>query len=186
MRFINMSRLGKLPIKLNEKTQAKIENNFIIVKGPKGELKQKLHKLAKVDLKDNEIIVSVNNPKRKEEKSFWGLYRSLINNMVLGVNEGYEKKLEINGVGFKMAVNGNKVNLNVGFSHPVVYNLPEGITATAEGNIITISGIDKQLVGETAAQIRKIKKPEPYKGKGIKYVGEVIRRKAGKTATKGE
>ncbi|MFH1661511.1 MAG: 50S ribosomal protein L6 [Candidatus Falkowbacteria bacterium] len=181
-----MSRLGKLPIKLEEGTQVKIENGFIIVKGPKGELKQKLHKLAKVELKDNEVLVSVNNPKNKEERAFWGLYRSLINNMVLGVNKEYDKKLEINGVGFKVVSSGNKITLNVGFSHHVIYELPEGIKAVVEGNLITISGIDKQMVGEVAAQIRKIKKPEPYKGKGIKYVDEVIRRKAGKTAAKGE
>lgn len=181
-----MSRLGKLPIKLSEGTQAKIENGFIIVKGPKGELKQELHKLVKVEIKEKEVIVSVTDPKNKKERAFWGLYRSLISNMAEGVNNGYEKKLEINGVGFKALISGKKLTLNVGYSHPVEYNLQEGITAQVEGNVITISGIDKQLVGETAAQIRKIKKPEPYKGKGIKYIDEVIRRKAGKTATKGE
>ena len=181
-----MSRLGKLPIKLPEGTQAKIENGFIIVKGPKGELKQELHELVKVEVKEKEITVSVVDPKNKKERAFWGLFRSLINNMAEGVNSGYEKKLEINGVGFKVALSGKKLTLNVGYSHPVDYNLQEGITAQVEGNVITISGIDKQLVGETAAQIRKIKKPEPYKGKGIKYIDEVIRRKVGKAATKGE
>lgn len=181
-----MSRLGKLPIKLPEGTQAKIENGFIIVKGPKGELKQELHELIKVDIKNKEIEVSVVDSKNKKERAFWGLFRSLINNMAEGVNGGYEKKLEINGVGFKASISGQKLTLNVGYSHPVDYNLSEGVTAQVEGNIITISGIDKQLVGETAAQIRKIKKPEPYKGKGIKYIDEVIRRKAGKTAVKGE
>ena len=186
-KFINnMSRLGKLPVELPDGTQAKIENNFIFVKGPKGELKQELHEIAKVNINDKEVIVSVDNPDNKKERAFWGLFRSLIKNMVIGVNDGYEKKLEINGVGFKASLSENKLTLNVGYSHPVDYAMPEGISAKVEGNIITIIGIDKQLVGETAAQIRKIKKPEPYKGKGIKYIDEVIRRKAGKTAAKGE
>ena len=181
-----MSRLGKLPIEIPAGTQAKIENNFIIVKGPKGELKQELNNLVKVEVLENEIKVSVKNEKVKKERAFWGLYRSLINNMVEGVNGGFEKKLEVNGVGYRIALTGKKLTLNVGYSHPVDFELPEGITGAIEGNVITISGIDKQLVGEVAAKIRKIKKPEPYKGKGIKYIDEVIRRKEGKTAGKGE
>jgi len=181
-----MSRLGKLPIELNEKTQAKIESGFIVVKGPKGELKEKIHELVNIDISDKEIKVTVKNAENKKQRALWGLFRSLIKNMAIGVNEGYEKKLEINGVGYKAALSGNKLILNVGYSHPVDYNLAEGITGQVEGNVITINGIDKQLVGETAAQIRKIKKPEPYKGKGIKYIDEVIRKKAGKTAAKGE
>lgn len=179
-----MSRLGKLPIKIPTGTQVNIENNLITVKGPKGELKQKINDIIKLELKENELIVSVPNPEDKKERSLWGLFRSLLNNMVIGVNDGYEKKLEIKGVGYKVAVAGNKVNLNLGFSHPVEFILPEGISALAEGNILTISGIDKQIVGEMAAQIRKLRKPEPYKGKGIKYIDEIIRRKAGKTAAK--
>lgn len=120
----------------------------------------------------------------KQQRALWGLWRSLIKNMVIGVTIGYQKKLEINGIGFKAAVSGNKLTLNVGFSHPVIYELPAGVTAKIEANTIILSGFDKQLVGEVAAQIRKIKKPEPYKGKGIKYSDEVIRRKAGKTAVK--
>jgi len=181
-----MSRLGKLPIILTEGTQAKIENNFIIVKGSKGELKQELNDLVKVEVLEKEIKVSIKNEKVKKERAFWGLYRSLINNMVLGVETGFEKKLEVNGVGYRIALTGKKLILNVGYSHPVDFELPEGITGAVEGNVITISGIDKQLVGEVAAKIRKIKKPEPYKGKGIKYIDEVIRRKEGKTAGKGE
>jgi large subunit ribosomal protein L6 len=181
-----MSRLGKLPIKLGEGTQAKIEDGFILVKGPKGELKERMHSLVKLEINDKEIKVSVGNPEDKKERALWGLYRSLINNMVVGVERGYEKKLEINGVGFRAAVSGNKLTLNVGYSHPVDYNLPDGISAQVEGNVITISGIDKQLVGEVAAQVRKIKKPEPYKGKGIKYIDETIIRKVGKAAVKGE
>ena len=181
-----MSRLGKLPIELLTGTQAKIEDGFIVVNGPKGELKEKLHDLIKVEISEKEIKVNVKNSDNKKEKAFWGLYRSLIKNMVIGVNDGYEKKLEINGVGYRAAISGNMLTLNVGFSHPVDYSLPAGISAQVEGNIITISGIDKQLVGEVAAQIRKIKKPEPYKGKGIKYVDEIIRRKEGKSAAKAE
>lgn len=181
-----MSRLGKLPIELGEGTQVKIEDGFIVVKGKDGELKQKMHDLVDIELGEKEIKVSVKNPKIKKENALWGLFRSLIKNMVDGVENGFEKKLEINGVGFRAAAAGQKLTLNVGFSHPIDFSLPEGIKAQVDGNIITISGIDKQLVGETAARIRKIKKPEPYKGKGIKYVDEVIIKKAGKTAAKGE
>ncbi|MBU0619641.1 MAG: 50S ribosomal protein L6 [Patescibacteria group bacterium] len=181
-----MSRIGKLPIELIEGTQAKIEDGFIVVKGPKGELKQKINSLVNVKIDNNQIIISVDNIKDKNKKALWGLFRSLINNMVIGVTQGFEKKLEINGVGYKASASGSVLTLNVGFSHPVEYNLLDGISASVEKNIITINGIDKQLVGETAAQIRKVRKPEPYKGKGIKYVDEVIRRKAGKTAAKGE
>lgn len=179
-----MSRLGKLPIKLPAGTQARIEDGFVIVKGPKGEIKEKLNDLVKAEVGEREVKVSVKNPGEKKEKSLWGLYRSLINNMVIGVNEGFEKKLEISGVGYRAAVSGKKLILNLGFSHPVEYNLPEGITANVEENIITLKGLDKKLVGETAAEIKKFRIPDPYKAKGIKYSGEVIRRKAGKTAAK--
>lgn len=179
-----MSRLGKLAIKIPNGTDVKIEGRTVTVKGPKGELKTSFLKEAKVEVVDGEIIVKVSNPENKKEKSLWGLYRALINNMVVGVNDGFEKKLEIKGVGYKMAVTGNKINFNLGFSHPIEFPLPQGISAVAEGNTLTISGIDKQLVGEIAAQIRKLRVPEPYKGKGIKYSDEVIRRKAGKAAAK--
>jgi len=181
-----MSRLGKLPISLPAGTEAKIENNFVIVKGPKGELKQEFNDVVKVEIIDNQIIVSIKDKDSKKEKAFWGLYRSLFNNMVVGVSTGFEKKLEINGVGFRVAIAGQKLTLTLGFSHLVNFDLPAGITGVVVGNTITISGADKQLVGEMAAQIRKIKKPEPYKGKGIKYSDEVIRRKEGKTAGKGD
>jgi large subunit ribosomal protein L6 len=179
-----MSRLGKLPINLPNGTEAKIENGFIFVKGPKGELKEKLHSLVQVELSEKEISVKVKNTDSKKEKSFWGLYRSLINNMVVGATEGFEKKLEIIGVGYRANSLGAKLEVNAGYSHPVIFDLPEGISAAVEKNVITISGADKQLVGETAARVRKIRKPEPYKGKGIKYVDEVIVRKEGKAAGK--
>ena len=181
-----MSRLGKLPIEIPKGTEVLLEHGFIIVKGPKGELKTKLHKLVKVEITDKEIKVSVNDPTKVEEKSLWGLFRSLIKNMVVGVNEFYTKKLEINGVGYKATVSGNKLTLNVGYSHPVIYELPAGLKVEVQANNVIISGIDKYLVGETASQIRKIRKPEPYKGKGIKYSDEILRRKAGKTAGKTE
>jgi len=181
-----MSRLGKLPISLPAGTEAKIENNLITVKGPKGELKQVFNDVVKVELVDGQIVISIKDKDSKKEKAYWGLYRSLINNMVVGVSTGFEKKLEINGVGYRAAIVGQKLTLTVGFSHPVVFDLPTGITGVVAGNAITISGFDKQLVGEMAAQIRKIKKPEPYKGKGIKYSDEVVRRKEGKTAGKGD
>lgn len=181
-----MSRIGKQPIKLPEGTQAKLEAGFVVVKGPKGELKEKLNKLVKVDITPAEIIVSVANPDIKKEGALWGMFRTLVQNMVLGVNQPFEKKLEINGVGYRAAASGSKLTLNVGYSHPVDFPLPQGISASVINNIITLTGISKYLVGETAAQIRKIRKPEPYKGKGIKYVDEVIRRKAGKSAVKGE
>ncbi len=180
-----MSRLGKLPIELPNNTQAKIEQDFIVVNGPKGEIKQKLNPMVKVEIINNQIKLSILG-QSLEEKALWGLYRSLINNMVIGVNQGYEKKLEINGVGYRASVSNNKLTLSVGYSHPVIFDLPQGINAKVEANLITINGIDKYLVGEVAAQIRRIRKPEPYKGKGIKYLDEVIRRKAGKTATKEE
>ena len=181
-----MSRLGKMPIEIPAGTQAKLENGFIIVKGPKGELKTKLNEAVKVEIGDKEIKLTINDQLSGKEKALWGLYRSLIKNMVVGVNEPYVKKLEINGVGYRAATSGSKLTLNVGYSHPVVFELPAGIKAEVQANIIIISGIDKYLVGEVSAQIRRIRKPEPYKGKGIKYSDEILRRKAGKTAGKTE
>ena len=180
-----MSRIGKLPIILPQGTEAKISDKTVTIKGPKGELKEAIHKIAIVTMNGQEISVSVANQEDKKEKSLWGLTRSLIYNMVVGVNSGYEKKLEINGVGYRASVSGDAVVLNLGYSHPINFSLPAGIVAKVEKNIITIQGIDKQLVGETAAQIRRLRKPEPYKGKGIKYSDEIVRRKAGKTSAKG-
>ena len=181
-----MSRLGKLPIELPEGTSAKLEGTVLSVKGPKGELVQNTRGFVKIEIDDKEIKVSVDDVNSKKQKAMWGLFRSLVNNMVEGVTNGFEKKLEVNGVGYRVALQGKKLVLNVGFSHPVEMELPEGLTGQVEGNVITISGIDKQAVGEFAANIRKVRKPEPYKGKGIKYIDEVIRRKEGKTAAKGE
>jgi large subunit ribosomal protein L6 len=181
-----MSRLGKLPIKLGQGVTAAIKDGFITVRGPKGELKQKLHDLVNVEVNADEINVKVNDPQVKKERAFWGLYRSLLANMVKGVTDGFSKKLEINGVGYRASIAGQKLTMTLGFSHPVIFELPQGITGLVEANTITLTGADKQQVGEVAAQIRKIRKPEPYKGKGIKYADEVLIRKEGKSAGKGE
>ncbi len=180
-----MSRIGKKPIEIPEGTQVRIDKGDIIVKGPKGELTQLLPLELEVSIKDNKLEVK---PKKKTKNSsaLWGLFRSLIFNMIEGVNQGFEKKLEINGVGYRAALEGKKLVMSLGFSHPVEMEAPEGIEFNVEKNIITISGIDKQLVGQAAAEIRSKKKPEPYKGKGIKYIDEVIRRKAGKKAVGSE
>ena len=180
-----MSRVGKKPIELAQGVEAKITTDDlgiskVAIKGPKGNLEVALPKGVAIEEKDKQLLLTVKNPEAVKEKSLWGLSRSLVGNAVEGVTEGFSKELEINGVGFKVALQGKKLVLNVGFSHPVEYDLPEGITAEVEKNNIKISGIDKQLVGQVAAEIRAIKKPEPYKGKGIKYADEQIRRKAGK------
>ncbi|MEA3272126.1 MAG: 50S ribosomal protein L6 [Patescibacteria group bacterium] len=180
-----MSRIGKQFIDIPENVEVKITDKFVIVKGPKGELKQELISGVVVTIDDKIASVTVQNPKDKKHRALWGLYQRLIANMVKGVTEGYEKKLELVGVGYKVALIGNDLKIEVGFSHPVEFKIPDGIEIKVEKNIITISGIDKQLVGEITARIRKIKKPEPYKGKGIRYVGEVVRRKAGKAAKTG-
>ncbi|NUM25026.1 MAG: 50S ribosomal protein L6 [Candidatus Buchananbacteria bacterium] len=180
-----MSRIGKQPITIPEGVEVKITNDLITVKGPKGQLTQTGNSLVKVEQKDNELLVTVNDPENKQQKSLWGLYQRLIANMVAGVTQGFSKKLEINGVGYKVALQGKHLNFQLGYSHPIDFPIPEGIEATVEKNVITISGSNKQLVGQTAADIRSLKKPEPYKGKGIKYSDEIIRRKAGKAAAKG-
>lgn len=179
-----MSRVGKKPINIPQGVEVKIAQTDALykvnIKGPKGSLDTLLPSGVSAQQKDNQILLSVKNPEVGADKALWGLARSLVNNAVVGVTEGFSKGLEINGVGFKVALQGKKLVLNVGFSHPVEYNLPEGITAEVDKNNIKIFGIDKQLLGQVAAEIRAIKKPEPYKGKGIKYVDEQIRRKAGK------
>jgi large subunit ribosomal protein L6 len=179
-----MSRVGKNPIVIPSGVEVKINPQEILVKGPKGELKQLIHPEVLIEQKENQLLVSIKNLEDHKDRALWGLFRSLVNNMVVGVTVGFQKQLEINGIGFKATTSGNKVVLNVGFSHPVEFDLPVGIKAAVEKNVVTITGCDKQVVGEVAANIRKIKKPEPYNGKGIKYLEEVIIRKAGKTAGK--
>jgi large subunit ribosomal protein L6 len=175
-----MSRIGKKPIELTEGVKVEISEKEIKVSGPKGELKQTIHPEIKIEQKDGKIFVAPKSKLSKKSRGMWGLYRALVSNMIEGVGKGFEKKLEIEGVGFKATVAADKIVLNLGFVNPVEIKKPDGITFLVEKNVITISGIDKQLVGETAAIIRKQKKAEPYKGKGIKYQGEKIRRKEGK------
>lgn len=179
-----MSRIGKKPIQIPGGVNVTIAPGRIAVKGPKGELVQELHPQVSVAQQDQAVLVAVSDPEQKRQKALWGLFGSIIRNMMTGVTSGFTKQLEINGVGFKVALKKDTLEFALGFSHPVVFKIPKGIVATVEKNIITISGADKQLVGQTAAEIRKLKKPEPYKGKGIKYVDEVLRRKAGKAAAK--
>lgn len=181
-----MSRIGKLPISIPEKVEVKLDKDILVVKGPKGELKQEILPEIKLDIDDKEIKVNVEKPKVKKQKGYWGLFQRLISNMIIGVTDGYEKKLQMVGVGYRAQMKGKALELSVAFSHPVEFPVPEGIDISVEKDIITISGIDKQLVGEVAANIRKIRKPEPYKGKGIKYIDEIVRRKAGKKAGAGE
>lgn len=175
-----MSRIGKKPIELPNGVKAELQGLALKVIGPKGSLSVVLHPRVKVNVAEKEVTVDVEKKEDKFERSLWGLTRSLIANAVHGVVSGFEKKLEIVGVAYRGAVAGKKLTLSLGFSHPVEVEIPEGLSAAIDKNIITISGIDKQLVGEFAANIRALKKPEPYKGKGIKYADEVVRRKAGK------
>jgi len=174
-----MSRLGKKPISVPEKTEVSFTDGIFVVKGPGGELRKKFKNDIGVTIDGKEIVLTLNK-ETGLSKALWGTYASHITNMIAGVNTPYEKKLIVEGVGFKSDVSNNKIVMSLGFSHPVIIDVPEGITASAEKNVIKISGIDKEEVGRFAAQIRAKKKPEPYKGKGIRYDGEVIRRKQGK------
>jgi large subunit ribosomal protein L6 len=175
-----MSRIGKLPIAIPSGVTITVDPDTITVAGSKGTLSQFTMPGVTVKQEDSEVIVTRDNDEPKNRAKH-GLMRSLVNNMVQGVSQGFSKQLEINGVGFRVAAQGTDLKLNLGFSHDVIYKLPTGITATIEQNKITISGIDKQQVGQVAAEIRALKKPEPYKGKGIKYVDERIIRKSGKS-----
>ena len=179
-----MSRIGKMPIAIPAGVTIDIaENNTITVKGPKGTLSRVLSPDMEIKVEGAEVVVNRPND-LKRNKSLHGLTRTLINNMVIGVTQGYEKSLEINGVGYKAAKEGKKLVLNLGYSHPVNMMDPEGIESSVDNNKIIIKGIDKEKVGQYAAEIRDKRRPEPYKGKGIKYADEVIRRKAGKTGKK--
>lgn len=179
-----MSRIGKKIRTFPAGVSAEVKGGELVVKGPKGELRQRLHPRVTVVVNGSEVSVKVVSEENKRDRALWGTFSSLIENMIEGVTQGFKKQLEINGVGFKAALKGADLHLEVGFSHPVVIKAIPGIIFTVEKNIITVAGSDKQLVGETAAMIRRVKKPEPYKGKGIKYTEEVLRRKAGKAAAK--
>lgn len=180
-----MSRVGSQPIPIPSDVTVTINDSHVHVKGPKGELEHTLPEGVAIEEKDEELVVSVKK-ETSQLKALWGTNRALIANMVEGVKEGFEKKLEIHGVGYRAEVAGITLKLNVGFSHVVEIEAPEGISFAVEKNVITVSGIDKVLVGETAARIRRVRKPEPYKGKGIRYQGEYVRRKQGKKAAAAE
>ncbi|RLA62471.1 MAG: 50S ribosomal protein L6 [Epsilonproteobacteria bacterium] len=178
-----MSRVGKEPVVLPEKVEVKVDGKFVSVKGPKGDLSYQFTDQVNIELKDKTVMVTAAN-ESKLSRSLWGTTRSVINNMVVGVSEGFTKSLEFNGVGYKAAAKGKVLELGLGFSHPINYQLPEGITAKVVAKIIHISGCDKEMVGQVAAKVRSFRPPEPYKGKGIKYITEHIIRKAGKTGAK--
>ncbi len=176
-----MSRIGKKPIEIPHNVEVKIEDGKVTVLGPKGELSQEIRPEINIEIKKDKIYVSP-GMETKQTKAFWGLTRALLANMLNGVVSGYEKKLEIKGIGYKASLEGENLVLTIGFTHPVKIEAPKGIKFKVEKNIITIFGINKQLVGLIAAKIRKTRPPEPYKGKGIRYVGEKVRKKVGKKA----
>ena len=179
-----MSRIGRLPVAIPAGVTVDIaEGNKVTVKGPKGTLERVLPAEMEIKMEDGHVVVTRPNDLKKM-KSLHGLTRTLIHNMVVGVSEGYEKVLEVNGVGYRAAKSGNKLTLSLGYSHPVEMIDPEGLESVVDGNKITVKGIDKEKVGQYAAEIRDKRRPEPYKGKGIKYADEVIRRKVGKTGKK--
>lgn len=178
-----MSRIGRLPIPIPNGVTIEVTGQTAKVVGPKGELSYTFSDKIAVKQVESTIVLTktIEDPQSAE---LYGLTRTLIANMVQGVSEGFKKELEINGIGYRAAVSGSKLTLNLGYSHPIEYIAPEGITISVEKNIVTVSGTDKQAVGQTSAEIRAFRKPEPYKGKGVKYVTETIRRKAGKTGAK--
>ena len=185
-----MSRVGRKPIVIPTGVDVTIKEQTVSVKGPKGQLTCEVNRLVQVVLGEEEgvkvLTASVVNELNKQERAIWGTTRALLQNLVTGVTEGFMKQLEVNGVGYRVNMQGKNLVLTVGFSHPVTVAIPELVEAIVEGNAITLKSIDKQMVGEVAAHIRAIKKPEPYKGKGIKYKDEVVRRKAGKAQKSGE
>jgi large subunit ribosomal protein L6 len=176
-----MSRIGKKPIKIISGVNVRVESNRIFVRGPKGELERDIRPEISIEVNDEEIIVKPFK-ETKRTKSFWGLSRTLISNMIEGVVNGYETKLQIEGIGYRANLEGNDLNLQLGFSHPVKVSPTKGVFFSVEKNIISVSGIDKEAVTQMAAKIRKIKPPEPYKGKGIRYQGEIVKKKIGKKA----
>lgn len=181
-----MSRIGKMPITVPAGVTVTIENNFVTVKGPKGELSRQINKNMKLTL-DNGVLTVERPSDEKEDRAMHGLSRTLINNMIIGVTQGFSKTLEINGVGYRAAKQGQNINFTLGFSHPVVKEPPADITFEVPApNKIVVSGADKEVVGAVAAEIRTLRPPEPYKGKGIRYEGEFVRRKIGKAGAKGK
>ncbi len=175
-----MSRIGKRPIMIPGGVEVRLEGGLLTVKGPKGELRRRVHPKVQVDMDGEKISVSVADGSG-ESRSLHGLFAVLINNMVMGVTNGFERVLEIAGVGYRAAIEGRTALFNLGYSHPIKFELPDGVDATIDRSRLVLTGIDKELLGMTASKIRDLRRPEPYKGKGIKYAEEMIRRKAGKT-----
>lgn len=180
-----MSRIGKQIIEIPQGVTVTHADGVIKVQGPKATLTRVIHPFVVVNIADNVVTVDVANKENKAERSLWGTFASHIKNMMIGVTDGFSKQLEVNGVGYKVAMQGKDIKLEVGYSHSVIYKVPDNVLAKVEKNVITLESADKESLGATASEIRAIRKPEPYKGKGIKYMEEVIRRKAGKTAAKG-
>lgn len=179
-----MSRKGKVPIPLPKGVEVKVQNDEVVVKGPKGILSQKVPHELKLEISPNEIVVSIDES-MDNSMAFHGLYHALITNMVIGTSQGFEKRLEMIGVGYRAAVKGKDLDLQIGCSHPTLIHIPEGINVAVEKNTtIILTGINKQKIGQLAADIRAKRPPEPYKGKGIRYVGEYVRKKDGKTSSK--
>ena len=176
-----MSRIGKMPITIPSGVDVSIDDGVVKIKGPKGELSQSIPSLIETEMEDGNLVVK-RSDETKQSRSLHGLTRSLIANMVQGVTDGFSKKLEIQGVGYRAEVKGANLTLTLGYSHPIIFQAPPEIKIEVDQNNVTVSGIDKQLVGQVASIIRSFKKPEPYKGKGIRYEGEQVRRKAGKTS----
>jgi large subunit ribosomal protein L6 len=172
-----------MPIPIPNDVKVDLKEGVLTVKGPKGELSREIHPKVQIQIDKNQIIISVND-ETKESKSFHGLFRALISNMVVGVSKGFERALDVVGVGYRAELSGRTATFHLGYSHPIVYDLPQGIDAKIDKTRITLMGIDKEVLGRTAAEIRGFRKPEPYKGKGIRYIEEIIKRKAGKTGTK--
>jgi len=178
-----MSRVGKQPVTIPGGVDVKLDGTELVATKGKIEKRLETHGRVNIEIKDNEVVFTRKDDS-KQSSAYWGTYRALFNNIVIGLDKGFKKSLEINGVGYRANVNGKNLELQLGFSHPIVYPIPEGIDIKVEKNIITVSGTDKQQVGQVAAEIRGFRPPEPYKGKGIKYTDEVIIRKAGKAAGK--
>ena len=175
-----MSRIGRKPIPIPSGVTVTIEGALVRLNGPKGNLSATFRPEVDIKQEESQLVITAKDPSRKDHRAYWGLTRALLRNMTEGVAKGFERRLELQGVGFRAQAQGAGLVLALGFSHPVNFELPQGVTAKVEKNIIVLEGIDKQLLGETAASLRRLKPPEPYKGKGIRYVDEQVRRKVGK------
>jgi large subunit ribosomal protein L6 len=181
-----MSRIGKQVITIPNGVELSVSNGLVKAKSSKGELTHQLPSFVTLNIDGDSATLAIEDQNDRDQVALWGTSASIVKNLVTGLSDGFKKQLEVNGVGYKVALSGSKLTLNLGYSHPIEFELPKGIQAEVDKNVITISGIDKQLVGQVASQIRKLRKPEPYKGKGIKYMDEVIRRKVGKAAAGAE